>query len=135
MIVKSEVDKKITVGALGELDFESGTYIYVGSAQNGLEARVRRHLSDEKSKHWHIDYLLDKAEIEEILAYKKDGEEECNSAKILGEKFQEIDDFGCSDCGCDTHLFYSKCKTDEVADSIRKKIGKERFTKEGLKEL
>ena len=30
----------------------------VQNAMNSLESRVKRHLSDNKKKHWHIDYLL-----------------------------------------------------------------------------
>ncbi len=135
LLAKLEKNTDISVGALGEIEFESATYIYVGSAQNSLEGRVMRHLSEDKCKHWHIDHLLDEAEIEEVLAYEKGADEECNSAEKLGKEFQKIDDFGCSDCSCETHLFYSKCETNKVVDSIRKKIGREPFTKEEIKSL
>jgi Uri superfamily endonuclease len=50
------------VGALGTLVFSPGRYIYVGSALNGIEPRVSRHLRTNGghlgSIHWHIDYLL-----------------------------------------------------------------------------
>ncbi|AIC15166.1 GIY-YIG nuclease family protein [Nitrososphaera viennensis] len=46
-------------GSLGRLHFEKGVYAYVGSALNGLEPRISRHLSKRKENmHWHIDYLI-----------------------------------------------------------------------------
>ena len=60
IIVKEEVI--VEVGTLGRHIFTPGRYIYVGSAMNGLEARVQRHLYTShgvlRSIHWHIDYLL-----------------------------------------------------------------------------
>lgn len=35
-----------------------GWYVYVGSAQRGLRARLARHARRKKQPHWHIDYLL-----------------------------------------------------------------------------
>ncbi|MFP4052091.1 MAG: GIY-YIG nuclease family protein, partial [Thermoplasmata archaeon] len=58
LVIELKEDKVIEVGAIGNIDFDKGYYVYVGSAQNGLEARIERHLSDEKKIHWHIDYLL-----------------------------------------------------------------------------
>jgi Uri superfamily endonuclease len=37
------------IGALGEVTFPAGLYAYVGSAQNNLELRVKRHQRKEKS--------------------------------------------------------------------------------------
>ena len=50
--------KVIRVGALGRHHFPVGWYIYTGSARSGLVQRIRRHLRQDKRKHWHIDYLL-----------------------------------------------------------------------------
>lgn len=35
-----------------------GWYVYVGSAQRGLRARLARHARRKKRPHWHIDSLL-----------------------------------------------------------------------------
>ena len=56
----------VKVGALGEILFEKGLYAYVGSAQNNLEKRVKRHFRKNKPKFWHIDYLLENKEAEII---------------------------------------------------------------------
>ena len=40
--------KKIKVGKLGMINFKKGYYVYVGSAMNSLESRLKRHLSEDK---------------------------------------------------------------------------------------
>ena len=47
----------INVGRLGIHIFESGYYLYTGSALNGLVSRISRHIRSDKPCHWHIDYL------------------------------------------------------------------------------
>ena len=95
------------VGSLGRIDLEAGTYCYVGSAMNGLDQRVSRHLCHEKNKRWHIDFLTTLCE--EMTAYEHEGTDisECDLAdhilKIGGQSAMK--GFGCSDCGCQTHLF------------------------------
>ena len=56
----------LIIGALGNIEFKNGFYVYIGSAMGNsgsttLINRVRRHVSPSESKkiHWHIDYLLD----------------------------------------------------------------------------
>lgn len=53
--------QRLQVGALGEYEFPAGEYVYLGSAAGpgGLRARVGRHVRPGKTRHWHIDYLLD----------------------------------------------------------------------------
>ena len=86
--VEEPVD--IIVGALGRLDFPSGSYIYVGSALNGLEARLRRHIKTSHGRgeatHWHIDYLLREPEVE-IEALKQ---ADLNVVRVPSEKWDEI---------------------------------------------
>ena len=57
LIIRLNRAKRLTVGRLGEFYFPAGHYLYLGSALNGLESRVRRHLRRDKKLHWHIDYL------------------------------------------------------------------------------
>ncbi len=108
LVIKLIEDKTIQVGALGNLDFKKGYYVYVGSAQNGLEARIDRHLRDEKKTHWHIDYLLKESEIIKIYISDGDKEEECRVAEYLDSLIDTVENFGCSDCECLSHLFYSE---------------------------
>jgi len=98
---------RVNVGALGSIFFEKGLYAYVGSAQNGLERRVQRHLRKTKKKFWHIDYLLDDDAVRIVKVFCKEAEksEECKIARKLSERGIAVKRFGCSDCGCVSHLF------------------------------
>lgn len=115
---------RVHVGSLGQLDFEPGTYAYVGSALNGMEARVYRHLNGCRKKHWHIDHLLEHAEGKEALLFPSDRDIECDIAKMVsnlpgvrpGPK-----GFGSSDCRCLTHLFVL---TSVNADELRSRAGR-----------
>ena len=108
ILIDLNSNQTISVGKLGEIDFQKGYYVYVGSALNSLEGRIKRHLSSEKKLHWHVDYLLDHddAEIIDVLYAVDDSKFECKLADKIAEKSVEINNFGCSDCKCDSHLFY-----------------------------
>lgn len=104
-----EISKTISlnVGALGLLTFVSGLYAYVGSAQNNLELRVKRHKSSQKRLFWHIDYLLNNEAAKVISVYSAQGDKatECKIALLLDKNAESIAGFGCSDCHCESHLF------------------------------
>ena len=106
LVIKNENNAIIQIGKLGEIEFKKGYYIYVGSALNGLEQRIKRHLRLNKKIHWHIDYLLKKSKIIDVFYKENDTREECLIAKKLDEKLYSITGFGCSDCKCKSHLFY-----------------------------
>lgn len=108
LIMKLKNNSKIKVGKLGKLNFEKGYYVYVGSALNSLESRVKRHLSSNKKLHWHIDYFLMYAKILEIIAAISNKRIECEIAKYLNNYAVSIENFGSSDCNCPSHLFYFK---------------------------
>lgn len=95
------------IGSIGRIKFDKGIYAYVGSAQNNLEKRIARHMSKNKKKFWHIDYLLDSKFTKVInVFYKKSRKiEECKIADKLGKTEILIPNFGCSDCNCKSHLF------------------------------
>ena len=69
LILRLPKKYKIQIGKLGIFQFETGFYTYVGSALNGLEARIQRHMRNKpyKKLFWHIDYLRDRAEISKIF--------------------------------------------------------------------
>jgi len=92
------------VGSLGALTVDSGVYCYVGSAMNGLDQRIGRHLSDEKIIRWHIDRLTVSADEKEAYTSEK---KECELAKIAEAAggVPMFNGFGSSDCKCRTHLF------------------------------
>lgn len=108
LLIEMPGDSEIEVGRLGKIKFSKGYYAYVGSALNSIESRVRRHLSRDKKKFWHIDYLLEKAEIRKIIYAQSKSRNECNIARELSKNLSSTAKFGSSDCSCRSHLFYSK---------------------------
>ena len=84
-----------------------GFYIYTGRARKNLRKRVERHYSKNKKNHWHIDYLLEKASVNEVIYYLGRYDE----CVISGETRDRLDGtaikkFGSSDCGCSGHLIW-----------------------------
>ena len=98
-------DTAIAVGKQGVVDFQKGRYVYVGSALNGLEQRIQRHLREQKKVHWHIDYFLPYAEVVDVFYKEGTEREECEVARLFERTFPCIVGFGCSDCRCKSHLF------------------------------
>jgi Uri superfamily endonuclease len=101
---------EVRVGTLGALPFAGGWHVYVGSAQGpgGLK-RLDRHIRlaaewDKRAK-WHVDYLLTDPDF--CLSYAvfaiTSEKLECRLARKIGGT--AIPAFGCSDCGCSSHLF------------------------------
>lgn len=112
MKIREEV--KRTVGSLDVVKFESGWYAYVGSSRSTDFKRVERHKSIDKgeksTRHWHVDYLLGLDESDLVGSYKVEKDVECllsNNINLDG-----VDGFGCSDCGCDSHLYFSDKEVD-----------------------
>ncbi|MGE0014995.1 MAG: DUF123 domain-containing protein [Candidatus Methanomethylophilaceae archaeon] len=100
-------DMWLSVGSLGTILFEAGEYCYAGSAMNGLEQRIRRHLAHEKKMRWHIDRLTTVAsDIEAYGAEYPCSVAECGIAKAASSMgFVPVArGFGSSDCGCFSHL-------------------------------
>lgn len=108
LIVKR--DFKISVGSLGVIKLQKGSYAYVGSAQNNIRKRIERHLKKDKKKFWHIDYIIDnKFVIVKSVFYKEaNKEQECKLAKRLIKIAKPIKKLGCSDCKCISHFFAIK---------------------------
>ncbi len=98
----------LAVGQLGHFDLRKGYYVYVGSALQGLRARLARHgRKGDKRMHWHIDYLVERVHISWILVWPTGRKLECHlsqSVKALSDN--ALDGFGCSDCDCDSHLYF-----------------------------
>jgi len=98
-------EKTVEIGALGEIEFDAGTYVYIGSAMNGVQKRLGRHYSKEKKKHWHIDYFSLEASPIYSIVFALSSEFECVLARTVGEENKSVKDFGASDCGCESHLY------------------------------
>lgn len=106
LVINNLDNQKIRIGSLGDLTFKKGFYVYIGSALNNLDKRIKRHLRSDKKFHWHIDYLLEKSEIIEVYFKENMIKEECDVAQQFSQNFERISGFGCSDCSCNSHLFY-----------------------------
>jgi len=106
LLMELKNTETIPVGKLGKIDFKEGFYIYAGSALNGLDQRIQRHIRKQKKIHWHIDYLLNHAKIVNVFYKQSEAKEECFIAKTLEKELSAIPGFGCSDCTCKSHLFY-----------------------------
>lgn len=99
--------ERIRIGKLGTYSFAGGHYLYTGSARRALEARIRRHLAEDKNRHWHIDYLLDAASVQTVYVSDRP---ECDLARWVREQTggtEPAQGFGSSDCTCNTHLLHT----------------------------
>ena len=106
-------DITLDVGALGETSFPKGLYCYVGSALGGLDQRVSRHISKDKSIRWHIDRLTVSADSVDAFESYPDYVPECMLAHMAEEAgmMPVVEGFGWSDCRCRTHLFKSDVRS------------------------
>ena len=107
LLVKLPEERTIRTGSLNAVEFPRGYYAYVGSAMNGFKFRLSRHLKRDKKLHWHIDYLLQKASITDIIIGESGDRIECAIAQALSSQFDSIPGFGSSDCKCRSHLFFA----------------------------
>ncbi len=106
LLIELAFAQQIQIGKLGKFDFPAGRDLYTGSAKRALNARIARHLAANKTRHWHIDFLL-AVEGARILAVRRFAEGECEvNQRTLGKIL--IPSFGASDCraGCISHLKY-----------------------------
>ena len=113
IILKNSSEMKIQVGSLGEHEFDKGYYIYVGSAKRNLFSRIKRHMKkNDKSKHWHIDYLRSKVDFKGFLTFsRKKYDSECTLVNFIDDKTSYskiVEGFGSTDSECYSHLLYSK---------------------------
>ena len=125
------IDEQATldIGRLGKVSFASGLYGYVGSARGpgGLAARLNRHLRppEQKQPHWHIDYLLGRAQLRCVAWAFEPHSSECEwSASLadLGARWPRR--FGASDCRCEGHMISLDCQTslDDIASAIPEEL-------------
>ena len=111
LCIQNHQDKKIKIGALDEIMFEKGNYMYIGSAMNSLLPRLERHLKVSRGEHnithWHIDYFLrqETVELKAIYTLMTNNRLECIIAEKISQQGELIPNFGCSDCKCSSHLF------------------------------
>ncbi|MBX0322583.1 GIY-YIG nuclease family protein [Halomicroarcula sp. F13] len=104
----------VPVGALGDLSLPAGWYAYTGSALGtGGFSRVDRHRAvasgDNDARHWHVDYLLGDDATRVATVVTTHADVECAVAERVQDHgaTESVPDFGCSDCGCRSHLVCS----------------------------
>lgn len=112
LIIENHAETEIEIGKMGSITLKKGFYAYVGSALSGLERRIGRHMRDignNKKLHWHIDYFLANpaVEIREVICAETAERKECEIAANLSMYLDSIARFGCTDCSCNSHLFFS----------------------------
>ena len=107
LLIELTAEQTITIGRRQATCFPAGYYAYIGSAMGGFESRIRRHLRGRKKHHWHIDYLLMKASVSDVILGETDDRVECAIAEALSGQFGSIPGFGSSDCRCRSHLFFA----------------------------
>ncbi|MFX0053672.1 MAG: DUF123 domain-containing protein [Promethearchaeota archaeon] len=143
LIISISDDIELRIGAIGQQKFKPGTWVYIGSAfgnaSTNLEHRIRRHFSNEKKPHWHIDLLLKvTGPPKQVIWSESERKRECEIASILKQHEKFIagpKGFGSSDCKakCGTHLFrHSGNGTEETIQKLFQGIGLEPRSLEAL---
>jgi Uri superfamily endonuclease len=123
LLVQLPEKQTITVGSLKDIHFPSGYYAYVGSAMGGIKSRLSHHCKQSKRPHWHIDYLLQKAFINGVILCETRDRVECAIAQALSHQFDSIPRFGCSDCRCQSHLFFATKEMKSEVIAILNRLG------------
>jgi Uri superfamily endonuclease len=125
LVLRGDASTYIDVGRWGRLNVRPGYYIYVGSAfgPGGVVARVSRHCRETGNKHWHIDYLRESANVTSVWYSHSPVRLEHRWADALARMnaTKPVKGFGCSDCKCESHLFFvaQKPRLAEFADAVR----------------
>jgi sugar fermentation stimulation protein A len=108
LLIRLHRKSALKAGSLPKSVFPAGYYLYVGSAMSGLSSRLARHRRQHKKIHWHIDYLTARASEVLPIPIRSSDRQECEIADALSSIMQlGPRQFGSSDCGCTTHLFFS----------------------------
>ncbi|MFH1646693.1 MAG: DUF123 domain-containing protein [Chloroflexota bacterium] len=107
LLIRLDESRTMAAGALPGTRFRRGYYAYVGSAMRGIKSRIGRHLKPDRKRHWHIDYLLEVAEVIGAGIVASAARSECAVAGEMALRFDFIPGFGSSDCRCRSHLFYA----------------------------
>lgn len=108
LLLENPSDITQSVGKLGNVAFSRGWYVYVGSAMNSLDTRLKRHQRAQKTRFWHIDYIASTVmPIRKIYPIRR----AIRLEDALAHALESISDgsipgFGASDSAARSHLFY-----------------------------
>ncbi len=110
LLLENPEDIMVKVGKLGDIRFQKGWYVYVGSALHALDSRIQRHQKKRKKRFWHIDYLASTVmKIKKVYPIRRTDRIESQLAQTIGKISDDyIKHFGTSDSQDSSHLFYFK---------------------------
>ena len=118
LLLECHQPRLVQVGKWGTMSLQKGYYQYVGSAfgPGGIKARVGRHARAGRNEttaqkmHWHIDYVRDQLELYAAWISYSNLRKEHDWAELLtaSANTTAITGFGCTDCQCQSHLFFSE---------------------------
>jgi Uri superfamily endonuclease len=108
LIIQVKRKFRTKVGAKGDREFDQGYYLYVGSGKKNLVQRIKRHLSMEKRKFWHIDYLLGSTHASVRDIYLTELTEDAMVKRLEKNRYTKSwgSSFGATDSKNRSHLFY-----------------------------
>jgi len=108
LVLENTDDVDSHVGKLGELHFPKGWYVYVGSALNSLDSRLKRHQQKHKKRFWHIDYVASTVmKVKRVYPVRRVDRIESELAQSLEQICETaVPGFGASDARESSHLFY-----------------------------
>jgi sugar fermentation stimulation protein A len=110
LLLENPEDRTLTVGKLGNIRFQKGWYVYVGSALHALDSRINRHQKKRKKIFWHIDYIASTVmNVKKVYPIRRAEKIESQLAHAIGEISDgSIKHFGTSDTHDSSHLLYFK---------------------------
>ena len=118
----------LAIGSLGEVRFQGGWHLYIGSALGpGGLSRVRRHLrlsrARDRPPRWHVDRLLlsPSFTLRHLVCGPGCRDLECALTAALGG--QAVPSFGSSDCSCRGHLFFRSADPREEVMAAMSSLG------------
>lgn len=133
LVIRLKESQRISVGNHPEETFKAGVYLYIGRDKRNVDARIARHLRKKKKHFWHIDYLLEKAIIEDVWI-RPHFYDECQTVRrirdLLGDSLFTSRKFGSSDCSCYSHLVYLPKDISDLTP-LRKTLSFERMVLHG----
>lgn len=126
LLLRTETEHSVDVGALGTLHLQPGVYVYVGSAfgPGGVRARVERHARADGARHWHVDYVRAVSRLVGVWYTHDADRRECTWAAALRQMEDArvpLEGIGASDCDCRAHLlaFEDRPRTSAFGRRVR----------------
>lgn len=111
LVLFHETGETLKVGGFGEVHWRPGWLYYVGRSQWGWGSRIKRFAREDRSNHWHVDYLESSpnSRLKALFPVRAHPDRECDLARGLMDQTglePLADGLGASDCGgtCRGHV-------------------------------